>query len=121
MQNDFKKDRPYNKDGKKQFKKRWSRQDFYVPGRPNAVKVPDASAGALEKSLRYLKRQMKDTDVIGQVRARQEFTKPSVVKRKKMKDAKRKQWVCDQITKKFWKDHVWLVPVPKGYGPNLPD
>ena len=118
MKNEFNKDRPYNSDGKKQFKKRWSRQDFYIKGNPNGVKVPDSSPAALEKSLRYLKRQMKDADVIGKVRAKQEYTKPSAVRRKKMSDAKRAQWVKDRVSERFWKDHVWVVPPGKNYGPE---
>ena len=32
MEENSRSNRPYNKDGRKQFKKRWSRQDFYVKG-----------------------------------------------------------------------------------------
>jgi len=118
MQEDYKKDRPYNKDGKRPFKKRWSRQDFYIEGNPNGVKVPDASTGALEKSLRYLKRQVKDADILGKYRSNQEFLKPSAVKRKKLQDAKRAQWVKDRVSERFWKNHTWLVPPHRDYGPN---
>tara|TARA_R110000787_G_scaffold51374_10_gene121778 strand:+ start:1005 stop:1370 length:366 start_codon:yes stop_codon:yes gene_type:complete len=121
MQENYKKARSNDRDGKRPFKKRWTRQDFYIEGNSNGVKVPDASTGALEKSLKYLKRQMKDTDVIGQARARQEFIKPSAVRRKKMQDAKRAQWVEDRVSERFWKDHVWTVPPPKGYGPIMPE
>ena len=104
---------------KKAFRrKRWSRQDFYLPGNPRGVKVPDNSPAALEKSLRYLKRQMKDADVIGKLRSNQEYTKPSAIKRKKMQDAKRAQWVKGQRSKQFWKDHVWLIPPGNNYGPT---
>lgn len=105
---------------KKSFRrKRWSRQDFYLAGNPRGVKVPDNSPAALEKSLRYLKRQMKDADTINILRSNQEYTKPSAIKRKKMQDAKRAQWVKDQKSKRFWKDHVWLVPPTAGYGPEM--
>jgi len=124
MQENSKKDRPYSKDGNKQFKPRGPRQDFFIPGTPSGVKVHDASPMALEKSLRYLKRQIKDTDVMGQYKAKQEFLKPSAIKRRKMKDAKYKQRLRDKISAEFWKDHVWLVPKnfkSVNYGPTLPE
>ena len=106
---------------KKAFRrKRWSRQDFYLPGNPRGVKVPDNSPGALEKSLRYLKRQMKDADVIGKCRANQEYTKPSAKKRKLMQDAIRKQQLRDKLTKQYWDNFTWIVPPSKNEGPNLP-
>ena len=61
---DFKKDN-YKKDFKKRpFRKRHTRADFYLPGNPDGVKVPDSEPGTLEKALKYLKRQMKDSDVL---------------------------------------------------------
>ena len=103
-----------------QKRKRWSRQDFYLPGNPRGVKVPDNSPAALEKSLRYLKRQMKDSDTIGKLRANKEFIKPSAKRRKQKQDAVRKQQLRDKITKQFWKDFTWIVPPSSDIGPNLP-
>ena len=108
--------------GKKfQKRKRWSRQDFYLPGIPSGVKVPDESQGALEKSLRYLKRQMKDADTINKLREKKEYTKPSAKKRKLKQDAVRKQQLRDKITKQFWKNFTWVVPSTNIQGPNLPE
>jgi len=115
MQNDYKKNK---------FKKRWSRKDFYVPGNSNAVKVPDESPGALEKSLRYMRQQIKDSGTMERFKDIQEFTKPSAKNRVKMKNAKYKQRLRDKISKKFWDEHVWLVPKnfkSKSYGPTLPE
>ena len=101
---------------KKAFRgKRWSR-----PGNPRGVKVPDNSPGALEKSLRYLKRQMKDADIIGKCRAKQEFIKPSAKRRKQMQDAVRKQQLRDKISKQYWDNFTWIVPPSKNTGPELP-
>lgn len=115
MQDDYK---------NKKFNTRWTRQDFIVPGNPSAVKVPDASPGALEKSLRQLKQQTKDSGTMERFKDIQEFTKPSAKNRVKMKSARYKQRLRDMITKKFWDEHVWLVPKDfksKSYGPTLPE
>ena len=113
MAENFKRSRPY--------KKRWARQDFYLKGCASGVKVPDSSQAALEKSLKYLKRQMKDSDVINQVKAKREFVKPSVARRRAKEVGSRKQWVYDQTCKRFWDEHCWIAPVPKNYGPNPSD
>ena len=107
---------------KKAFRrKRWSRQDFYLPGNPRGVKVPDNSPGALEKSLRYLKRQMKDADIIGNLRSKQEYIKPSAKRRKQMQDAIRKQQLREKISKEYWKNFTWIVPDSSVAGPDLPE
>ena len=91
MQSNYKKDRPYKKDGKRPFKKRWSRQDFHVAGCPSGVKIPDSSIGALEKGLKYLKRQMKDADIVGKLRSKQYYEKPSMKRRIQLEDAIRSE------------------------------
>ena len=53
----------YKKDFKKRpFKKRHTRADFYLPGCPEGVKVPDGESGTLERAMKYLKRQLKDSE-----------------------------------------------------------
>ena len=105
--------------------KRYSRQDFYVPGLPSAVKVPDSSPMALERALKYLKRQMKDADTIPRFRSLKEYTKPSLKRRKMKDDAIRKQQLREKISKRYWKEFTWVVPMDyknsKHIGPNLPD
>jgi len=94
---------------KKQFRKKLGRYEFYVEGCPNAVKVPDASPGTLERALKYLKRQMKDADVVGQVRAKREYTKPSQVKRVKKQEAIRKLAWETKKQKEAEKNHMWTA------------
>ena len=109
---------------KKNFRrKRFSRREFYVPGIPRGVKIPDGSPQALEMGLKYLKRQMKDAGIVQTLRGKQYHVKPSTARRKLKDDAIRKQQLHDKITKRFWKDYVWLLPPSKGdnIGPNLPD
>ena len=61
-----------------------------VPGRFRAAKVVN---GNIEAALRFFKRQMKDSDVLQEVRDRQEFIKPSVVKRRQKQQAIRKEYI----------------------------
>lgn len=99
-----------NKGGKKkQFRKKLGRYEFYVEGCPNAVKVPDTSPGTLERALKYLKRQMKDADTVAQFRARKEFIKPSVKKRKIKKEAIRNLAYKVKLEKKAMKNHIWTT------------
>ena len=106
-----------------QKRKRHSRKDFFIPGTPSGVKVPDNSPESLEKALRYLKRQMKDTDVIGRFREKQEFIKPSAVRRKIKKDAVRKQQLWEKINKRFWDSYQLIIPPGKNkkVGPTMPE
>ena len=50
-----------------------------VPGRFKAAKVVN---GNIEAALRFFKRQVKESNVLQEVRDRQEFIKPSAVKRR---------------------------------------
>jgi len=106
-----------------QKRKRHSRKDFFIPGCPSGVKIPDNSPEALEKGLKYLKRQMKDVDTMGIYRSKQEFIKPSAKRRKMMKDAVRKQQLYEKIQKRFWDNFTLILPPKKGdkIGPSLPD
>ena len=61
-----------------------------VPGRFKAAKVVN---GNIEAALRFFKRQMKDSDVLQEVRDRQEFIKPSAVKRRQKQQAIRKEYI----------------------------
>lgn len=42
----------------------------------------------IERALKRFKRKFQDTGAVKELRARKEFTKPSVIKRKKMQKAK---------------------------------
>lgn len=61
-----------------------------VPGRFKAAKVVN---GNIEAALRFFKRQMKESNVLQEVRDRQEFIKPSAVKRRQKQQAVRKEYI----------------------------
>ena len=96
---------------KKKFTKRWSRQDFHIPGSPLGVKIPDRSMGALEKGLKYLKRQMKDGDIIGKYKSKKEYVKPSAKKRMKLDSAIRNQQHQNMLDSKKGKNYVWTAVI----------
>ena len=73
----------------KRFKK-VRREAMIVPGRFRAAKVVN---GNIEAALRVFKRQIKDSDVLQEVRDRQEFIKPSAVKRRQKQQAIRKEYI----------------------------
>ena len=105
-----KKDYHPNQGGKKRkFRKKLGRYEFYVEGCPSAVKVPNDSPETLERALKYLKRQMKDADTVAQFRARKEFVKPSVKKRKIKKEAIRNLAYKVKLEKKAMKNHIWTT------------
>ena len=61
-----------------------------VPGRFKAAKVVN---GNIEAALRFFKRQVKESNVLQEVRDRQEFIKPSAVKRRQKQQAIRKEYI----------------------------
>jgi len=61
-----------------------------VPGRFKAAKVVN---GNIEAALRFFKRQVKESNVLQEVRDRQEFIKPSAVKRRQKQQAVRKEYI----------------------------
>tara|TARA_B100000780_G_C20852391_1_gene338770 strand:+ start:80 stop:460 length:381 start_codon:yes stop_codon:yes gene_type:complete len=116
---DFKKD-GYKKDFKKDFKKRpfekrHTRADFYISGNPDGVKVPDGKPGTLEKALKYLKRQMKDSDILFKYREKAYYEKPNQVRKVKMERAKAMQHKYDAMQKRKYNKHsCWLVMTKNG-------
>jgi len=101
-----------NKDGKKRpFRKKLGRYEFYVEGCPNAVRVPDASPGTLERALKYMKRQMKDANIMEEFRSRKEFIKPAQVRRVQKKEAIRKLSWETKKQKEAMKNHMWTCIV----------
>ena len=110
MQRNYKKDRPYNRDGnfKKSNFKRYRREEFFVPGNGLAVKVPDSSPGTLEKALRYLKRQLKDDDTMMRLKSKSYYEKPSLKRKKIKEEAIRDQKYRTRISKKYDKP-CWTV------------
>ena len=61
-----------------------------VPGRFKAAKVVN---GNIEAALRFFKRQVKESNVLQEVRDRHEFIKPSAVKRRQKQQAVRKEYI----------------------------
>ena len=62
----------------KRFKK-VRREQMIIPGRFRAAKVVN---GNIEAALKFWKRQMKESEVLQELKDRKEFIKPSAVKRK---------------------------------------
>ena len=52
----------------------------------------------IDQALKRLKRKFRDTGVLKQLRSRQEFTKPSITRRKEIQKAKYIQKLRDQET-----------------------
>jgi len=113
---DYKKDRPYNKDGnfKKSNFKRHRREEFFVPGNAMAVKVPDSNYGTLEKALRYLKKQLRDDDTMMTLRSKQYYEKPSQKRKIQKEEAIRNQQYHERIKKGYDKWHPCWTAIVNG-------
>jgi len=61
-----------------------------VPGKFKAAKVIN---GNIEAALKFWKRQVKDSNVLQEVKDRKEFIKPSAIKRKQKMDAIRAEYI----------------------------
>ena len=61
-----------------------------IPGRFKAAKVIN---GNIEAALKFWKRQVKESNVLQEVKDRKEFIKPYAVKRKQKMDAIRKEYI----------------------------
>ena len=61
-----------------------------IPGRFKAAKVIN---GNIEAALKFWKRQVKESNVLQEVKDRKEFIKPSAIKRKQKMDAIRKEYI----------------------------
>lgn len=92
-------------------KKLFSRHDFYIEGCPEGVKVPDSSSYSLERALKYLKRQLKDSDKVATYRAKREYIKPCQVKRIKMDEAKRSNAYKVKTDRRNEKGYIWVAIV----------
>mgnify|MGYP001164085470 FL=1 len=61
-----------------------------IPGKFKAAKVIN---GNIEAALKFWKRQVKESNVLQELKDRKEFIKPSAVKRKQKMDAIRKEYI----------------------------
>jgi len=93
---------------KKHFKrrKRLTREDFQIPGCPTGVKVPD---GDITQALRRFKKMMKQTDILGQLKERSRFVKPSKVRYEELKKVKSLTSKNDKRTIAREKKQVWVA------------
>lgn len=83
-------------DNENKFKKPYKkvrREDMEIPGCYTGVRVVN---GNIELALKAFKRKMKESGKLEELKARKEYLKPSAIKRKKMDDAKRADWVRRQ-------------------------
>lgn len=65
--------------------------DMNLPGYTIGVRVPGNSSRDIEMALRKFKRIVKDSGIMEEYRARQEYIKPSMRKRKQKQEAIRKK------------------------------
>jgi len=94
---------------KKHFKprKRLTREDYQIPGCPTGVKVPQGTN--IEQALRRFKKMMKQTDILGQLREKKEFIKPS---KRRYEDLKRVKAITSMNDKRDIareKKQVWVA------------
>ena len=78
-----------NHDSKKpHFKKRkkLTREDYQIPGCATGIKVPQGSS--IDMALKRFKKMMKQTDIIGELKERRRYEKPSKLKYEARKRAK---------------------------------
>ncbi len=61
-----------------------------IPGKFKAAKVIN---GNIEAALKFFKRQVKESNVLQELKDRKEFIKPSAVKRKQKMDAIRAEYI----------------------------
>ena len=101
-----------NEGGKKRhFTKKLGRHEFYLEGCPDGVKVPDTSTGTLERALRYLKRQMKDSEILMKYRSKKEYMKPSMKRRIEKNEAIRNEQYKRRMESQREKGYVWTTIV----------
>jgi ribosomal protein S21 len=74
-------------------KKRATKSEMIVLGKPNHVKVVN---GDINSALKMWKQNMKANEKIDILKAKKEYLKPSIVNRKKKSDAKFNQWLLDK-------------------------
>jgi len=94
---------------KKQFRKRIGRHEFYIEGCPTGVKVPDGSQASLERALKYLKRQLKDSETMMKYKAKMEYLKPSKKRRVQKDNAIRDEQYKRRTEARKEKGYVWTA------------
>ena len=77
----------------KQHKKKFVKEEVYIYGHANGVKVIN---GNVEAAIRKWKRIMKDSGIMEELRNRKEYKKPTTVRREQRNAALRAEWVRRQ-------------------------
>ena len=77
-------------DENKKPKKKFVKEEVYLYGHANGVKVIN---GNVEAAIRKWKRLMKDSGVMEEIRNRKEYKKPTTIRREKRNAALRAEWV----------------------------
>jgi ribosomal protein S21 len=77
-------------DENKKQKKKFVKEEVYLYGHANGVKVIN---GNVEAAIRKWKRIMKDSGIMEEIRNRKEYKKPTTVRREKRNAALRAEWV----------------------------
>jgi len=101
-----------NHDSKKSHykrKKRLTREDYQIPGCARGIKVPEGSS--IEMALKRFKKMMKQTDVIGELKDRRRYTKPSKLKYEARKRAKAIESKTTKRTIKREAKQVWTAVI----------
>lgn len=70
--------------------KKVRKEQMIVPGRFRAARVVN---GNIEAALRFFKRQMKESEILQEVKDRREYIKPSARRRKQKDDAIRREYI----------------------------
>lgn len=74
-------------------KRRASKSEMIVVGKPNHIKVVNGDIGS---ALKMWKQNMKANEKVDMLKANKEYIKPSVLNRKKKSDAQFNQWLEDK-------------------------
>lgn len=86
---------------------RLTREDYQIPGCPTGIKVPTGSS--IEQALRRFKKMMKQTDILGQLRERREFIKPSKQRYEARKRSTGMERKNSLRSLEYDKNHVWTA------------
>ena len=94
---------------KKHFKKRkrLTREDYQIPGCARGIKVPEGTP--IEMALKRFKKMMKQTDVIGELKERRRYEKPSKLKYEARKRAKAIESKTTKRTIAKEKKQTWVA------------
>lgn len=85
------------------------RSDFIIKGCPRGVRVPGTTPADLEKSLKILKRQVKDTGILEDLKDRKYFEKKSSKRYRALQKAKALQRRATKRENRYWERYCWIT------------